>query len=88
MIFELVVTVVMVAFDGRFLDRPVHAFDLPIGPRMLDLGEPVLDAVFPGSASRTSGSYLAVGPSGALAMRGVPMGVIAAQLGHGMPTRA
>ena len=37
----------MIASDGRFLDRPVHALDLTVGPRMLDLGEPVLDAVLP-----------------------------------------
>jgi hypothetical protein len=46
-IFELGVAIVMMALYGRFLDRPVHALDLPVGPRMLDLGEPVLDAVLP-----------------------------------------
>jgi hypothetical protein len=43
---QLRVTVVMVAFDGGLLDRPVHPFDLPVGPGMLDFGEPVLDSVF------------------------------------------
>ena len=38
--------VVVIALDGCVLDRPVHAFDLPIGPGVLDLGEAVLDAVF------------------------------------------
>jgi hypothetical protein len=31
--------------DGRFLDRAVHALDLTIGPRMLDLGQPMFDAI-------------------------------------------
>lgn len=29
--FELAMTVVMVALDGRFLDRPVRPFDLSVG---------------------------------------------------------
>jgi len=39
------VTVVMIALNGGFLDCPVHTFDLAVGPRMLDLGKPVLDPV-------------------------------------------
>lgn len=39
----------MVAFDGCFLDRSVHAFDLTIGPGMLDPGQAMLDPVFPAS---------------------------------------
>src|SRR5215472_16583046 len=35
----------MVTLDGRFLDRAVHALDLTIGPRMLDLGHPMFDAI-------------------------------------------
>src|SRR6516162_1577563 len=35
----------MVTLDGRFLDRAVHALDLTIGPRMLDLGQPMFDAI-------------------------------------------
>ena len=42
---ELPVAVVMIALDGSFLDRAVHTFDLTIGPRMLDLGKSVLNAV-------------------------------------------
>ena len=42
---ELPGAVVVIAFDGGFLDGPVHAFDLAVRPRMLDLGESVLDAV-------------------------------------------
>lgn len=33
------------AFDGRVLDGAVHALDLAVSPRMIDLGEPVLDTV-------------------------------------------
>lgn len=43
--FELRMAVVMIAFDDGFLDRPVHPFDLAVGPGMPDLGEPVLDAI-------------------------------------------
>ena len=39
-IFELSVTTIMIASDGRFLDRPVHSLDLTVGPRVLDLGQP------------------------------------------------
>ena len=40
---QLVVVVIVEAFDGCFLDGSVHALDLSVGPGMLDLGEPVLD---------------------------------------------
>ena len=43
---ELLVAIVVVALDGGFLYGPVHAFDLPVGPGMFDLGEAVLDVVF------------------------------------------
>jgi hypothetical protein len=42
---QLVVGVIEVAFDGRVLDRAVHSFDLPIGPWMLGLCQPVIDVV-------------------------------------------
>lgn len=42
---QLVVGFVIEAFDGRFLDRPVHAFDLAVGPRMLGLGGAMIDVV-------------------------------------------
>lgn len=35
----------MVALHGRFLDRAIHAFDLAIGPGMLDLDQPMFDPV-------------------------------------------
>lgn len=34
--FELIVSIVMVALDSRFLDRAVDALDLAIGPGMLE----------------------------------------------------
>jgi hypothetical protein len=40
---KLVMGFVIEAFDRRILDRPVHAFDLAIGPRMLGLGEAMID---------------------------------------------
>lgn len=43
--FELVVVVIMIAFDGCFFDRSVHALDLAIGPRVFDFGEAVLDVI-------------------------------------------
>ena len=37
--------VVVVALDGGLLDRSVHAFDLPVGPGMIRLCQPMFDAV-------------------------------------------
>src|SRR5882757_7022828 len=45
MALELPVAVVVIALDGGFLDCAVHALDLTVRPRVLDLGQPVLDAV-------------------------------------------
>jgi hypothetical protein len=39
----------MEALDGCVLDGAVHALDLPVGPRLVDLGEAVLDVVLPAS---------------------------------------
>ena len=36
----------MVAFNGGVLDGTVHRFDLTIGPRMVGLGESMLNTVF------------------------------------------
>ena len=44
---QLLVVIVMESFDGRVLDGAVHAFDLAVGPRVFDLGEPVVDLMFP-----------------------------------------
>lgn len=45
MFAELFTAFVMEALDGRFLDRSVHAFDSSVGPRMLWLGQAVIDIV-------------------------------------------
>jgi hypothetical protein len=43
--FELVIGVVEVSLDGSVLDGPIHAFDLPVCPWMVGLGEPVFDSM-------------------------------------------
>ncbi len=43
--FEALDIRVVEQFEGRVLDGAVHAFGLAVGPRMIRLGEPVLDAV-------------------------------------------
>ena len=42
---ELLVAVVVVALDGGVLEGSVHALDLTIGPRVIGLGQAVLDVV-------------------------------------------
>lgn len=42
---QLIVGFVVEAFDGGVFDRAVHAFDLAVGPRVIGLGQPVLNAV-------------------------------------------
>ena len=42
---QLIVAVVVVAFDSRIDDRPVHPFNLTVGPRVPRPGEPVIDVV-------------------------------------------
>ena len=42
---ELLMVVVVASLDGGILDGAVHAFDLAIGPRMVRLCQPVLDAM-------------------------------------------
>ncbi len=34
---QLIMTVAMVALDGRLLNRAVHSFDLAVGPRVVGL---------------------------------------------------
>ncbi len=45
MLAELIVALVVEALDGGVLDRPVHPFDLAVGPGMFDFREPVFDLV-------------------------------------------
>ncbi len=42
--FELVMGVVEVSLDRSVFDGSVHSLDLPVGPGVVGLGEPVLDA--------------------------------------------
>jgi hypothetical protein len=35
---------VVISPDGSFIGGPVHAFNLAIGPGMIDLGQPMFDA--------------------------------------------
>lgn len=42
---QLVVVLVVEAFDGCFLDRPVHPLDLAVGPGVLGLSGSVIDVV-------------------------------------------
>lgn len=42
---QLHMIVIAEALDRGFLDGPVHPLDLPIGPRMFDLGQAVFDAI-------------------------------------------
>jgi len=44
-LFELLMCLVVEAFDGGFLQSPIHALDLPIGPGMLWFGVAMLDGV-------------------------------------------
>ena len=59
---QLRVAVIMVPFDGSLLDRPVHPLDLPVGPGMLDFGEPVLDCEFRLKPARDSDAKSATIP--------------------------
>ena len=47
MLPELIVAVVVVSSDGRFLDGPVHPLDLAVGPGVVDFREAMFDAVLP-----------------------------------------
>ena len=38
-------SVVVITLDRRFFDRAVHPLDLAIGPRMVDLGQAMSDAI-------------------------------------------
>ena len=43
---QLLVALVVKAFDGRFLNRAVHPpLDLPVGPRVVRLGKPMLNVI-------------------------------------------
>jgi len=42
---QLIVAVVVEAFDGGFLVGAVHPLDLAVGPGMVRLGEPVFEVI-------------------------------------------
>ena len=42
---ELVMVVVVIPFDGSVFNRAVHALDLPVRPRVVWLGQAMLDAI-------------------------------------------
>ena len=71
---QVVMAGVVVAVHGCFLERSVHAFDLPVGPGMVRPGQSVLDAVF------LAGIAKSVAASGAHLLAGAPgrWGVLAA----------
>ena len=48
---SFVVAGVVAAAHGGVLERAVHPFDLAIGPRVVGLRQPVLDAMFPADAA-------------------------------------
>jgi len=58
---KLIMALVVTAFDGCILDRPVHSLDLAIGPGMFRLGGPVFDIVLgAGIFESMSPEYLAI----------------------------
>ena len=63
---KLVVCVVVEALDGCVLERSVHPFDLAIGPRVVRLGQPVIDVVLSTSV------FERVGTERLRAVHGVP----------------
>ena len=63
--FELVVGIVEVSLEGGVSDGAVDAFDLPVGPGMVGLGEAVFDSTketepVEGMATEACGGPLAV----------------------------
>ena len=72
---ELVVGVVVEALDGGFLDRPVHAFDLTVGPGMARLGQPVIDVVLGAGIFECVGEELLAVIHGATDLGGCRAGV-------------
>lgn len=45
MVAKPIMAVVMIPPNGCILDRPVHAFDLPVGPWMVRFGQAMVDVV-------------------------------------------
>ena len=80
-------SLVVVAVDSRFLDGPVHPLDLTVGPRMVGLGQAVLDAV--GSADLVEAVHaVAGGPAVAISGQVGELNAVVGQdgvqaVGHG-----
>jgi hypothetical protein len=51
MIAKLLVILVVIAPDGRLLERAVHSLDLTIGPGVIRLGQAMFDAMAPAGPS-------------------------------------
>ena len=43
MLFQVVMGLVVILFHGGLFERPVHPFDLAIGPGMVGLGQPMVN---------------------------------------------
>lgn len=43
--FQFLMTAIMVTAHSRFLDGPVHSFDLAVGPGMFNLGQSMFDSM-------------------------------------------
>lgn len=60
------VIVIMISLDAGLLDGLVHPLDLSAGPRMVDLGAAVFDAVFPAALGERAGDMACRGSIGRL----------------------
>jgi hypothetical protein len=69
---KLSVVVVKEALHGRVLDGPVHALDLPVRPRMLGLGKPVVYVVLCASQDEGMGAEPLIVQDHFLDFSGVP----------------
>jgi hypothetical protein len=45
MLFQVVMGLRVILFHGGLFERPVHAFDLAIGPRMVGFGQPRINPI-------------------------------------------
>ena len=47
---QLIVAVIVIAANGCLFQGAIHAFDLAVGPRVIDLGQPVFNGRFAAGA--------------------------------------
>ena len=57
---ELVMAIVVIPFDGSVFNRAVHALDLPVRPRVVWLGQAMLNAICCASDFSNSGNGLVI----------------------------